>query len=74
LLDRLQRLADLRDRGLLGLDEYETVKESAMRELEARSRGVGRIGVNVAMLTAVVVGIPPGRGSTAYSRAADAAL
>jgi hypothetical protein len=37
LLDRLERLADLRDRGLLGLDEYETAKESVMRELEARS-------------------------------------
>jgi hypothetical protein len=37
LLDRLERLADLRDRGLLGLDEYETAKDSVMRELEGRS-------------------------------------
>ena len=37
LLDRLERLADLRDRALLGQAEYETAKESVMRELEARS-------------------------------------
>jgi hypothetical protein len=37
LLDRLERLADLRDRGMLGQGEYETAKESVMRELEARS-------------------------------------
>jgi hypothetical protein len=37
LLDRLERLADLRDRGLLGAEEYETAKEAVMRELEARS-------------------------------------
>ena len=36
LLDRLERLADLRDRGLLGQAEYDTAKESVMRELEAR--------------------------------------
>ena len=36
LLDRLERLADLRDRGLLQPDEYETAKEVVMRELEAR--------------------------------------
>ena len=37
LLDRLERLADLRDRGMLGEAEYETAKDSVMRELEARS-------------------------------------
>jgi hypothetical protein len=37
LLDRLERLADLRDRGLLGATEYETVKDSVVRELEGRS-------------------------------------
>jgi hypothetical protein len=37
LLDRLERLADLRDRGLLGEDEYETAKDAVMRELETRS-------------------------------------
>jgi hypothetical protein len=37
LLDRLERLADMRDRGLLGPDEYETAKDAIMRELEARS-------------------------------------
>ena len=36
LLDRLERLADLRDRGLLGHDEYETAKETIVRELETR--------------------------------------
>ena len=36
LLDRLERLADLRDRGLLAPDEYETAKETIVRELEAR--------------------------------------
>ena len=37
LLDRLERLADMRDRGLLGADEFETAKETIMRELESRS-------------------------------------
>jgi hypothetical protein len=37
LLDRLERLADMRDRGLLGAEEYETAKDAIMRELEARS-------------------------------------
>ena len=37
LLDRLERLADLRDRGMLGEAEYDTAKDSVMRELEARS-------------------------------------
>lgn len=36
LLDRLERLADLRDRGLLDAAEYETAKDAVMRELEAR--------------------------------------
>jgi len=36
LLDRLERLADLRDRGLLGHDEYEIAKETIVRELETR--------------------------------------
>jgi hypothetical protein len=37
LLDRLERLADMRDRGLLGPDEYETAKAAIMTELEGRS-------------------------------------
>jgi hypothetical protein len=37
LLDRLERLADMRDRGLLGGDEYETAKDAIMTELEGRS-------------------------------------
>jgi hypothetical protein len=37
LLDRLERLADMRDRGLLTPDEYETAKDTVMRELESRS-------------------------------------
>jgi hypothetical protein len=37
LLDRLERLADMRDRGLLGEDESETAKEAVMRELERRA-------------------------------------
>jgi hypothetical protein len=37
LLDRLERLADMRDRGLLGDEEFETAKEAIMRELESRS-------------------------------------
>ena len=37
LLDRLERLADMRDRGLLTAEEYETAKDAVMRELEARS-------------------------------------
>jgi hypothetical protein len=36
LLDRLERLADMRDRGLLEDAEYETAKEAIVRELEAR--------------------------------------
>lgn len=36
LLDRLERLADMRDRGLLDPAEYETAKDAVMRELEAR--------------------------------------
>jgi hypothetical protein len=36
LLDRLERLADMRDRGLLDPDEYETAKEAIVRELETR--------------------------------------
>ena len=37
LLDHLERLGDMRDRGLLTTTEYETAKEAVMRELEARS-------------------------------------
>ncbi len=37
LLDRLERLADMRDRSLLAEAEYETAKDVVMRELEARS-------------------------------------
>jgi hypothetical protein len=37
LLDRLERLADMRDRGLLTPEEYETAKDTVMRELESRS-------------------------------------
>lgn len=37
LLDRLERLADMRDRGLLGSDEYETAKAAIMAELEGRT-------------------------------------
>ncbi|MFL5751507.1 MAG: SHOCT domain-containing protein [Chloroflexota bacterium] len=37
LLDRLERLGQMRDRGLLAPDEYETAKEAVMHELEARS-------------------------------------
>ena len=37
LLDRLERLADMRDRDLLGADEYETAKATIMAELEGRS-------------------------------------
>lgn len=37
LLDRLERLAGLRDRGLLDAADYETAKEAVMRELERRS-------------------------------------
>ena len=33
-LDRIERLANLRDRGLLTPDEYEAAKHAAMRELE----------------------------------------
>lgn len=36
LLDRLERLADMRAQGLLDPDEYETAKELVLRELEAR--------------------------------------
>jgi hypothetical protein len=37
LLDRLERLADMRDRGLLAADEYETAKAAIMAELEERT-------------------------------------
>ncbi len=37
LLDRLERLADMRDRALLAPDEYETAKAAIMAELEGRS-------------------------------------
>jgi hypothetical protein len=37
LLDRLERLADMRDRGLLAPEEYETAKATIMAELEGRS-------------------------------------
>ena len=37
LLDRLERLADMRDRGLLTPEEYETAKDAVMHEIEARS-------------------------------------
>ncbi len=37
LLDRLERLADMRDRGLLDPAEYETAKAAIMAELEERS-------------------------------------
>ena len=37
LLDRLERLGEMRDRGLLKPDEYETAKDAVMHELEARS-------------------------------------
>jgi hypothetical protein len=37
LLDRLERLADMRDRSLLTAHEYETAKDAVMRELEDRS-------------------------------------
>jgi hypothetical protein len=37
LLDRLERLADMRDRGLLGPDEYEVAKARIMTALEGRS-------------------------------------
>ena len=37
LLDRLERLADMRDRGLLTAEEYETAKDAVMHELEART-------------------------------------
>ncbi len=37
LLDRLERLADMRDRGLLTAEEFETAKSSIIAELEARS-------------------------------------
>ena len=36
MLDRLERLADMRDRGLLTAEEYETAKDAVMHELEAR--------------------------------------
>jgi hypothetical protein len=36
LLDRLERLGDMRARGLLAADEYETAKDAVLRELEAR--------------------------------------
>lgn len=37
LLDRLERLADMRDRGLLGPADYETAKAAIMAALEGRS-------------------------------------
>jgi hypothetical protein len=37
LLDRLERLADMRDRGLLTTDDYETAKDAIVAELEGRS-------------------------------------
>ncbi len=37
LLDRLERLADMRDRGLLQPAEYETAKAAIMAELEGRT-------------------------------------
>lgn len=37
LLDRLERLADMRDRGLLDAGEYETAKAAIMAELEGRT-------------------------------------
>jgi hypothetical protein len=37
LLDRLERLADMRDRGLLGADEYEAAKATILAELEERA-------------------------------------
>ena len=37
LLDRLERLADMRDRGLLAPHEYDTAKAAIMTELEGRS-------------------------------------
>jgi hypothetical protein len=37
LLDRLERLGDMRDRGLLTPEEFETGKSSIIAELEARS-------------------------------------
>jgi hypothetical protein len=37
LLDRLERLGDMRDRGLLDPAEYETAKDAIMHELEGRS-------------------------------------
>ena len=35
-LHALERLADMRDRGLLSPDEYETAKDVIIRELETR--------------------------------------
>ena len=37
MLDRLERLAGMRDRGLLTAEEYETAKDAVMHELEART-------------------------------------
>lgn len=37
LLDRLERLGDMRERGLLSEAEYETAKAAVVRELERRS-------------------------------------
>lgn len=37
LLDRLERLGDMRDRGLLTTEEYDTAKDAVVHELEARS-------------------------------------
>lgn len=38
LLDRLERLADMRAQGLLDEAEYETAKDAVLRELEARKQ------------------------------------
>ena len=37
LLDRLERLGDMRDRGLLTADEFEAAKATIVAELEARA-------------------------------------
>ena len=40
LLDRLERLGDMRDRGLLSVEEFETAKAPIVAELEARGMTV----------------------------------
>ncbi len=37
LLDRLERLGDMRDRGLLTVEEFETAKGPIVAELESRT-------------------------------------